>query len=118
MQCAVPSATVVLSHCACVFSVRRLLNCQSVCLFFYIYFVDRASLYNLFQMKPTGCTLLLSIFISTSLHVSGNCVPIIRRTYCIYATLVLFHSVWVAVWPAEQAATHCAYRISSFLIQH
>ena len=36
------------------------------------------------------CTLLLSIFISTYLHVSGNYVPIIRRTYCIYATLVFF----------------------------
>jgi len=47
-------------------------------------------LYNLFQMKPTRCTLLLSIFISNYLHVSGNYVPIIRRTYCIYATLVLF----------------------------
>jgi len=43
-----------------------------------------------FQMKQTRCTLLLSIFISTSLHVSGNYVPIIRRTYCIYATLVFF----------------------------
>jgi len=42
------------------------------------------------QMKPTRCILLLSIFISTSLHVSGNYVPIIRRTYCIYATLVFF----------------------------
>ena len=41
-----------------------------------------------FQMKPTRCTLLLSIFISTSLHVSGNYVPIIRRNYCIYGTLV------------------------------
>ena len=41
-------------------------------------------------MKPTRCTLLLSIFISTSLHVSGNYVPIIKRTYCIYATLVFF----------------------------
>jgi len=51
--------------------------------------MDRASLYNLFQMKPTRYTLLLSIFISTSLHVSGNYVPIIR-TYCICATLVLF----------------------------
>ena len=53
-------------------------------------FVYRASLYNLFQIKPTRRTLLLSIFISTSLHVSGNYlyVPIIRRTYCIYATLV------------------------------
>jgi len=41
-------------------------------------------------MKPTRCTLLLSTFISTSLHVSGNYVPIIRITYCIYATLVFF----------------------------
>jgi len=41
-------------------------------------------------MKPTMCTLLLSIFISTSLHVSGNYVPIIRRTYCVYAALVFF----------------------------
>jgi len=36
------------------------------------------------------CTLLLRIFISTSLHVSGNCVPIISRTSCIYATLIFF----------------------------
>ena len=41
------------------------------------------------QMKPTRCTLLLSIFISTSLHVLSNYVPIIR-TYCIYVTLVFF----------------------------
>jgi len=50
--------------------------------------------------KPTRCTILLSIFISTSVHVSGNYVPIIRRTYCIFATLVFFN-VWVAVWSAE-----------------
>jgi len=43
-----------------------------------------------FLMKPPRCTLLLSIVISTSLHVSGNYVPIIRRTYCIHATLVFF----------------------------
>jgi len=54
-----------------------------------LWFVDCASLYNLFQMKLTRCTLLLSIFISTSIHVSGNYVPIIR-TYCTYATLVFF----------------------------
>ena len=41
-------------------------------------------------MKPTRCTLFLSIFISNSLHVSGNYVPIIRGTCCIYATLVFF----------------------------
>ena len=41
-------------------------------------------------MKPNRCTLFLSIFISTSVHVSCNYVPIIRRTYSIYATLVFF----------------------------
>ena len=44
----------------------------------------------IFQMKPTRCPLLRGIFISTSVHVSGNCVPIIRRTYCIYATPIFF----------------------------
>ena len=53
-------------------------------------FVDRASLCNLFQMKPARCTLLLSIFISTSVHVSSISVPIIRKTYSIYATLAFF----------------------------
>jgi len=53
-------------------------------------FVDRASLYNLFQIKPTRCTLIRSIFISTSIHVSGYYVLIIRRTFCIYATLLFF----------------------------
>jgi hypothetical protein len=43
-----------------------------------------------FSDEATRCTLLLSIFISPSLHVSGNNVPIIRRTYCIYATPVFF----------------------------
>jgi len=52
--------------------------------------VGRAYLYNRFLMKQTRCTLLLSIFISSSSHVSGNYVPIIRRAYCIYATLVFF----------------------------
>jgi len=52
------------------------------------------SFYNLssrsFQMKPNTCTLLLSIFISTSVHFSGNYMPINRITYCIWATLVFF----------------------------
>ena len=45
---------------------------------------------HVFQMKPTRCTLMLSRFISTFLHVSCNYVPIIIRTCCIYATLVFF----------------------------
>jgi len=51
--------------------------------------------HRLFKTKPTRCTLLLSIFISTSVHVSGNYVPIIRRTYCIYATLVGYFSLFM-----------------------
>jgi len=85
-------------------------------------FVDRASLYNLFQMKPTGCT-LLSIFISTSVHVSGICVPIISRIYCICATLefftleqvdsfknykVLCSLLSIVVWMTCQAFCHVA----------
>ena len=41
-------------------------------------------------MKPTRYTILLIIFISTSVHISFNYVPIIRRPYFIYATLVHF----------------------------
>ena len=52
------------------------------------------------QLRCARCTLIVSIFISTSLHVSGNCVPIISRIYCIYATLVFFRYIWVAVWSA------------------
>ena len=58
-------------------------------------------------MNPTRCTLILSIFISTSLLVSGNYVPIIRRTYCIYKTLVFF-TLWVAVWSAATDQTYVA----------
>jgi len=64
--------------------------CSQKHILIFLCFVDRVSVYNIIQMKPARCTLLLSIFISTSLHVSGNYVPIIRRTYCIYATLVFF----------------------------
>ena len=77
-------------------------------------FVDRASLYNLFQMKPNRCTLLLSIFISTSLHVSGNYVPIIRTAYCIYGTMVFFSSVWMAVWSADSLP----YRVKKIPVSH
>jgi len=42
-------------------------------------------------------TLFLSIFISNSLHVSGNYVPITRRNFCIYVTVVFFN---VYLWPS------------------
>jgi len=42
-----------------------------------------------FSVCMVGC-LVCCIFISTSLHVSGSYVPIIRITYWIYAALVFF----------------------------
>ena len=69
--------------------IRRICCIYATLVFFYV-FVDFASLYNQSQMKPTKYTLLLSIFISTSVHVSGYYVPIMRRTYCIYAKVVIF----------------------------
>jgi len=48
-------------------------------------------------MKPTRCTLLHSIFISTPRCVSGNYVPIVRRTHCIYTKPVFFI---VYQWPS------------------
>jgi len=48
----------------------------------------------LFQMKVTNVH-ITSEYISTSLHVSGNYVPIIGRIYCIYLTLVgATHMEW------------------------
>jgi len=41
-----------------------------------------------FKWSQLGAHYFLVIFISNSLHVSGNYAPIIRRTDCIYATLL------------------------------
>jgi hypothetical protein len=67
---------------------------------------------HLFQMKPTRCTLLLSIFISTSLHVSGDYVPIIRRIYFICTTLIFF-TLYVAVWSAGCRPDSHPYRVKN-----
>jgi hypothetical protein len=51
-----------------------------------------------------------------SVHVSGDCVPIIRRNNCIYVTLGIWHSVWMTVWYAgwnETISSHPAYQTVS-----
>ena len=48
---------------------------------------------NLLYLCDTGIFHSVWLAVWSSLHVSGNYVPIIRRTYRIYATLVFFHSV-------------------------
>ena len=58
--------------------------------------------------------LLLSIFISTSLHDSGNYVPLIRRTYCIYATLVFSLCMGKCLPPIQSEKYQCRiYTVSS-----
>jgi len=57
-------------------------------------------------MKPTRSTLRLSVFISTSLRVSGNYVPISRRTYSIRAPLVLSTLYGEAVCSAGWDESH------------
>jgi hypothetical protein len=49
------------------------------------------------QIKPTWCTIFLCMFYFYSLHVSGDCVPIIRRIYCINATSGTVTLCW---WPS------------------
>ena len=62
-------------------------------------FVDRASLYN-----PVNEAKLVHNFSQYvyffSLHVSGDCVPIIRRNNSIYATLDTCYAVCMTVWYA------------------
>ena len=53
----------------------------------FLYFIDRASLYNLANKANLMHNSSQYIYFSF-LHISGNCVPIVRRNYCIYATLV------------------------------
>jgi len=48
-------------------------------------FVDRAFLYNLVNKAHLVHNFSLYVYF-LSLHVSGDCVPIIRRNNCIYAT--------------------------------
>ena len=41
-----------------------------------------------------------------SLHVSGDCVPVIRENNCIYATLDTCYSVYMTLWYARQSSIH------------
>jgi hypothetical protein len=75
----------VCMHCVCTYVCMY--ECMCVCI--YVYFlssVGRPSLYNP-VIKPTWCTMFLSMFISFLYINSGDCVPIIRRNSCIYVTL-------------------------------
>ena len=61
----------------------------------YTYLVNKANLVHSFS---------LSVYFF-SLHVSGDCVPIIRRNNCMYATLGSCYSVWMTFWYAGWNST-------------
>jgi len=63
-----------------------------------IFFYDLLTVHpcTILLIKPTWCTIFLSIFYLFSLHVSGDYMPIIRRNNCIYATVGTCYSVWMS----------------------
>ena len=102
------------------FSVRLPFACllprSSVSLYIAAVFWNNVTfIINIFQMKPSRSTLLLSVFISTSVHVSDNYVPIVRRTYCIYATLVFFT---LYGWLSGLQTSWSGIRVAGFSLQH
>ena len=76
-------------------------NNQILCL------VDRACLYNL--VNKANLVHFSQYVYFFSLHVSVDCVLIIRRNNCIYATLGICHCVWMTVWFAGRNS-HPAYQ--------
>ena len=53
---------------------------------------------NNFVNKANLLHNLFLVYLSISLHVSGDYVPIIRRNNCVYVTLGTCYSVWITVW--------------------
>jgi hypothetical protein len=65
---------------------KHISQCVTISNFFFLCFVDRASLCNL--ANKANLVLSFSYYVYFfSLHVSGDYVPIIRRNNCIFATL-------------------------------
>ena len=98
--------------------IKECLEISDIIMLFFTFFVYRPSLYNLFQMKPTRCTLLLSIFPSplymfraTMCPSSGELTVFVRHWYfslCMGVCLVCLLG-WdcslVAVWSASWDGT-------------
>ena len=77
-------------------------------------FVDRVSLYNRFQMKPTRCTLLLSSYIYFNISTCFEQLCAHHQESLLYlCNTGIFLSVCVAVWSAaaDQTATHTERKI-------
>ena len=63
-------------------------------------------LYNLFQIQLARCTLLLSIFISTLPTCFGQPHAHHQENLLYICDTSIFHCVLVAIWSADQTATH------------
>jgi len=79
---------------------------------YFLCFVDHASLYNLVNKANLVHNFSQYAYFS-SLNVSGDYVPIIRRNSCVYGTLGTCYSVWMTVWYAGWIPDSHPYRITS-----
>jgi hypothetical protein len=77
----------------------------------FLCFVAPAYLYNLVNKAILVHNFSYYVYFF-SLHVSGDCVLIIRRNNCIYAILGTCYSVWMTVWYARCNWFHPAYQTS------
>jgi len=75
-------------------------------------FVDRASLFKLVNTAKLVYNFSQYVYFF-SLHVSGDCVSIIRRNNCIYATPGTCHYMWMTVWYAPCISDSHPYGITS-----
>jgi len=69
---------------------------QPLC-FFFVCFVNLASLYDLVN-RTNLVHSLLNTFYCFSLHVPGKYVPIIRKKYRTYETPGICHPIQMTVW--------------------
>ena len=71
----------------------------------FLYFVNRAFLYKLFQMKSLGVYYFLVYLFQLFYMFRATCAH--HQENLLYlCDIGIFHSVWVDVWSADQAATH------------
>jgi len=77
----------------------------------FLCFVDRASLYNLVNKANLVDNYSQYVYFF-SVHVSGNYVPIISRSNCMYATLGICQSVLSGMQPAYQTTQTDIYQVS------
>ena len=101
--------------------IKVYVSTKSIGLHLNVYgFDDRRSLHVIYTYNLINKANLVHNFFQYvhffSLHISGisgDYVPIIRRNNCIYATIVICHSVWMNVWYAGFIPENHPHRVTN-----